>query len=332
MHFLTQNATDPYFNMAFDEFCLESLDFPEPVFYLWQNAPAVIIGLNQSAYAEVNLPYLQEKGIQLVRRVTGGGAVYHDLGNLNYTIMGRSADLQADYPGYLLYMRDALRALGVPVSVSGRNDILLDGRKCSGYAKRVYKDRLMVHGTLMYDVDLEEMTRALNVPGSKMAAGGIASVRSKVVNLKDSLPGLPDLAAFRSRLQDMLRQGDAEVFLTAEQLSAVADLAQTKFRRWEWNLGRSPKTDFSESRRFPCGTVTVSYSVVKGCLADVSVGGDFIGDLPAEPLVKSLDGCPFRRADLRERLAEAARRGIGVERCFDALSPEDFLSLFPSLS
>ncbi len=154
MLYLTNQSTDPHWNMAFDEFILEQFPLDEPVFYLWQNRPSVIIGFNQNAFAEVNLDYLAQKNIVLARRVTGGGAVYHDLNNLNYTIVGRSRDLDRDYPEYLHFVVNALRQLGVDAEQSGRNDILVDGRKCSGYAKRVWKDRLMVHGTLMFDVDL----------------------------------------------------------------------------------------------------------------------------------------------------------------------------------
>jgi lipoate-protein ligase A len=200
MKSLSYPSTDPHLNMAMDEFVLEGLRLDEPVFALWQNAPSVIIGLSQNAFAEVNLPYLEEHGIALARRVTGGGAVYHDLGNLNYTIAGRSRDLERDYPAYVTMVADALRRLGVPAEVSGRNDILVEGRKCSGYAKRVWKDRLMIHGTLMYDVDLEVLTSALAVPGSKLSSAGVASVRSRVANLKEFLPDLPDIGAFRAAL------------------------------------------------------------------------------------------------------------------------------------
>ncbi|MBP5740417.1 MAG: lipoate--protein ligase family protein, partial [Bacteroidales bacterium] len=188
MRYLRNDSTDPHFNMAFDGFCLERLPLDEPVFFLWRNRPSVIIGLNQSAFSEVNMDYLKDHGIVLARRTTGGGAVYHDLQNLNYTIVGRSNDLERDYPGYLSLVVDALRELGVPAEVTGRNDIMVEGRKCSGFAKRVYKDRLMVHGTLMYNVDFEALTKALSVPGSKVEAAGIASVRSRVSNLKDYLP------------------------------------------------------------------------------------------------------------------------------------------------
>ena len=217
MKYLQNSSLDPHFNMAFDEFCLEQLKADEPVFYLWQNRPSVIIGLNQSAYAEVNLPYLREKGIVLARRVTGGGAVYHDLQNLNYTITGRIWDLETDYPAYVETMARALRQLGVPAEVSGRNDILVDGRKCSGYAKRVSKDRLMIHGTLMYDVDIDTLTQVLATPGSKLSAAGISSVRSRVANLKEYLPRFPDIHAFQAALQALLAGDDGEIRLTDAQ-------------------------------------------------------------------------------------------------------------------
>ena len=182
MKYVINNCTDAHWNMAHDEFLLEGLR--ETVFSLWQNAPAVIIGLNQSAYAEVNLPYLEANGILLARRVTGGGAVYHDLGNLNYSIAGPARDVE----NYYDLMADALRQLGLPAERTGRNDILVDGLKCSGWAKRLSKDRMMIHGTLMWDVDFEALTNALAVPGSKLSAAGVASVRSRVCNLKPLLP------------------------------------------------------------------------------------------------------------------------------------------------
>ena len=233
--------------MAFDQFCLEELEVDEPVFFLWQNAPAVIIGLNQNAYAEVNLPYLKEEGILLARRVTGGGAVYHDLGNLNYTIVGRSSDLERDYPGYLTYVIEALRRLGVPAELSGGNDILVEGRKVSGYAKRVWKDRLMVHGTLMYDVDLTTLARALSVSTDKLEAHGIASVRSRVANLKDYLPGIEDIGQFQDRLHALLADGDPELFLGPEALDAIERRRAEKFAALEWIYGATR----TQSPEFP---------------------------------------------------------------------------------
>ena len=322
MRYLINECTDACRNMAFDEFALESLPLDEPVFYLWRNAPSVIIGLNQSAYAEVNLDYLKEHGIALARRVTGGGAVYHDLQNLNYTIVGKSRDLNADYPDYLHFMVNALRRLGVPAELSGRNDIMVDGRKCSGYAKRVWKDRLMVHGTLMFDVDLSVLQQVLSVPGSKMAASGVASVRSKVANLKDYLPAFADVLALKDALHATLAGTDSEVALSAAQLAGIEKMADEKFRTWDWIYGRSPEAEFKSARKFPCGTVEVSWSVRHGLLQDVRFGGDFLGNLPAEGLAARLNGLRYEKATLLAALQDA-----GVHDYFDGLGAEDLAGL-----
>ena len=313
MKFLTNLCTDAHWNMAFDEFALEQIRLNEPVFFLWQNAPAVIIGLNQSPYAEVNLPYLEKKGIVLARRVTGGGAVYHDLGNLNYSIVGPIEKMENAFE----WVPQALCRLGVPAERSGRNDIMVEGRKCSGYAKRLSRDRMMVHGTLMWDVDLEELTEALKTPGSKVTAKGIASVRSRVANLKDYLPQYPTLDAFRKALQEVLADGDGEYVLTAEQRAAVDRECREKFATWEWNFGHSPETTHRGSRKFACGTVEVLYSLKDGVLTDVSFQGDFLGNRPADELAAALKG---------KRLTELS--ALEVSAFFDGLTGAELASLF----
>ena len=321
MKYLSNDSTDPHFNMAFDEFCLEQLKADEPVFYLWQNRPSVIIGLNQSAYAEVNLPYLREKGIVLARRVTGGGAVYHDLQNLNYTITGRIRDLETDYPAYVETMARALRALGVPAELSGRNDILVEGRKCSGYAKRVSKDRLMIHGTLMYDVDIDTLTEVLAAPGSKLSAAGVSSVRSRVANLKAYLPQLDGVKAFQAALQALLAGNDGEIVLTDAQRAQIEADAAAKYRTWEWIYGHSPVAAFRVKRKFACGTVEASFSLKAGCIDGLRFSGDFLGNLPPDRISDALQGCRYTQEDLLEAL-----RCQPVADCFDALTAKELAS------
>ena len=322
MKYLQNSSLDPHFNMAFDEFCLEQLKADEPVFYLWQNRPSVIIGLNQSAYAEVNLPYLREKGIVLARRVTGGGAVYHDLQNLNYTITGRIRDLETDYPAYVETMARALRQLGVPAEVSGRNDILVDGRKCSGYAKRMAKDRLMIHGTLMYDVDIDTLTQALAAPGSKLSAAGVSSVRSRVANLKAYLPQFADIQAFQAALQALLAGDDEEIRLTDAQIAQIEADAAAKFRTWAWIYGHSPVASFRVGKKFACGRVEAAFSLKAGCIDGLRFSGDFLGNLPADRIADALQGCRYTRDDLLHLL-----RNQPVGDCFDGLTPDE-LTLF----
>jgi len=319
--------------MAFDEAVLERHPLEEPLFYLWQNRPAVIIGRNQSAYAEVNLPYLREKGIALARRVTGGGAVYHDLGNLNYTIAGRTADLDADLPLYLGMVSNALRSLGVPAEVSGRNDILVGGRKCSGYAKRLSRDRMMIHGTLMFSVDLEELTRALDTPGSKLSAAGVASVRSRVANLSEYLPGW-SLEQFREGMHTALASEGSgcdsdgvpgcEAPLPEGFLDGVNELADSKFRSWDWIYGNSPETELCLCRKFPsCGTVEARFSLQHGRIRGLRFTGDFLGALPADGIESALEGCRYAPEALASQLET-----LPVSRCFDGLDPAGLLSLF----
>ena len=321
MKYLQNSSLDPHFNMAFDEFCLEQLKADEPVFYLWQNRPSVIIGLNQSAYAEVNLPYLREKGIVLARRVTGGGAVYHDLQNLNYTITGRIRDLETDYPAYVETMARALRQLGVPAEVSGRNDILVDGRKCSGYAKRVSKDRLMIHGTLMYDVDIDTLTQVLATPGSKLSAAGVSSVRSRVANLKGYLPQFEDIQAFQAALQALLAGDDEEIRLTDAQIAQIEADAAAKFRTWAWIYGHSPVAAFRVGKKFACGRVEVAFSLKAGCIDGLRFSGDFLGNLPPDCIADALQGCRYTREDLLDTL-----RNQPVGDCFDSLTPDELTS------
>lgn len=327
MRYLRNHNTAPYYNMAFDEYTLECLQLDEPLFYLWQNRPAVIVGLNQNVYAEVDIDYLREHDIALVRRVTGGGAVYHDLGNLNYTIVGRSADLNRDYPEYTRYILQALQALGVDAELSGRNDILVAGRKVSGYAKRVYKDRLMVHGTLMYDVDLKRLTAALTPSDEKLSVKGIASVRSRVANLKEYLPGIDNIEEFQMQIERFLSRNyqDSEYTLSEEQLHSISDIALNKFATHEWTYNRSmPKNErmLTHTRRLACGMVEVHLQVESGVITDCRFGGDFIGSLPATQLEHSLMGIRYERDALHRHLMS-----MNVPLYFDRVETEELLRL-----
>ena len=324
MRYLKNPSTNPYYNMAFDEYCLESLPIDEPVFFLWQNRPAVIVGFNQEVNTEVNLDYLKENGIDLVRRVTGGGAVYHDLENLNYTIVGRSEDLERDYPEYASLLAKALQTLGVPATLSGRNDILVEGRKVSGFAKRVCKNRLMVHGTLMYNVDVDVLTNVLNPSTTKLQSKGIASVRSRVANLCDYLPEIPDIQTFSQRLEEILSNNytDTEYQLTETELAHIQQLTDKKFATWEWNYGRSPKATLTHSSRLACGTVEIHLTLAENRIAFCRFGGDFLGNLPTTDLESALIDVVYNTESIRERLSS-----FTISDYFDKVTVEELIKL-----
>lgn len=324
MRYIKNLHTDPYFNMAFDEYCLEHLKLDEPVFYLWQNRPSVIIGYNQEVNTEVNLAYLQQNDIALVRRVTGGGAVYHDFGNLNYTIVGCSEDLEKDYPEYASFMIKALQKLGIPATLSGRNDILVEGKKVSGFAKRVCKNRLMVHGTLMYDVDLEVLTNVLNPSTVKLQSKGIASVRSRVTNLREYLPEFSDIQAFGKQLEVILSDNDkdTEYKLSEEDLNNIRQLRDEKFAQWEWNYGKSPKATLTHSARLVCGTVEIHLTLHENRITSCRFGGDFLGNLPTSEIEQILQGVAYEADAVRTCLSKRP-----IQEYFDGITVDDLLKM-----
>lgn len=313
MKSLVNKSVDPYFNLAFDQWCLEHWD-GEPVFYLWRNRPSVIIGLNQNAYSEVNLEWLRDHGVDLARRVTGGGAVYHDLQNLNYTFVGTGLSPQP--------FVEALRKIGVPAEVSGRNDIFVGGRKISGYARRVWHDREIIHGTLMYDVDIDSLVNALSVPGSKLVTKGIASVRSRVTNLKSILPSFGSLDEVQSALSEILGGGDEVVEPDQAFLDGVRELADGRFRTWDWIYGHSREADFSRSAVLPCGTVDVQTKTDRGLITEVSFSGDFMGDLPSGDLSAILKGVRLGYGPVLEALGS-----VDVGSFFYGARPDEIARL-----
>lgn len=325
MRYIRNTSTDVYYNMAFDEYALEQLPLDEPLFYLWQNRPAVIIGINQNIHAEVDINYARQHDIAVARRITGGGAVYHDLGNLNYTIVGRSTDIERDYPEYTRHMLQALQALGLQAELSGRNDILVDGHKVSGYAKRVYKDRLMVHGTLMYNVDIERLTHALTPPTHKLETKGIASVKSRVANLCDYLPHITDICELSKELERYLSRGyqDLEYQLTDTQCCHISTTAQSKFASSDWIYGRSPgSSTVTYARRMPCGHVAIQLGIKRGRIDTCLISGDFIGNKPVVEVENLLTGCLYEHTALRRALSS-----ITLQEYLDGTDTDTFINL-----
>lgn len=319
MKLYRNDSTDPYFNLAAEQYLLDTE--PDSVFMLWRNDRAVILGRNQNAYAEINRPFAEEHRIAVVRRLTGGGAVFHDLGNLNFTfIVPRDECPELDFARFARPIADALRKLGVPAELSGRNDLTADGRKISGNAQCVYKGKVMHHGTLLFSADLSALAGALRVDEEKIRSKGIKSVRSRVANLSEYLPQM-DVTGLRDYLEDCFPF--EKTGFSKEQTDGIGRLKREKYATWEWNYGSSPAFGTSAKKRFPYGGVELSFESDRGVLTDVRIEGDFFGTAPVEELEEALAGCRLIRDELAKRLARA-----DVGRYISGAEPDEIAALF----
>ena len=328
MDYYWNGRTDPAYNLALEEIMAAQAD--APFVMLWRNRPAVILGRNQNACREFDASYAREHGVAVVRRMTGGGAVYHDLGNLNYSVFafGTGADGRfADFAPFAEPVLAVLRSLGVDAEFSGRNDILVGGRKVSGSAKRVHDGRILFHGTLLFDVDRETMAAVLTPPKAKIEAKGVSSVRARVANLKEFLPDL-DRETFRLAMERGLLGlcgQDAPLPIPENWVREAERLADERYRSWDWTFGASPDFTFERTRRFSCGTVTVRLDVHQGVIRHAEFSGDFVGADPVAGLADALAGCPHSADFLRTALSgvEIGRHiaGLDLDSLLELLAP-----------
>ena len=298
-------STDPYRNLAVEELLLRTVEEDCCVLYLWQNQNTVVIGRNQNAWLECRTALLEEEGGRLARRLSGGGAVFHDLGNLNFTFLVPTADYDLDKQ--LRVIETACGLLGVRAERSGRNDVLAEGRKISGNAFYQSGGKSYHHGTLLVDVDMAKLGRYLSPPKAKLEAKGVSSVRSRVGNLRDFVPGL----TIEDMAQAMARAFSQVYGLPWEALEvgsldgpALAEL-ESRNRSWEWNYGRQLPLTFDCQGRFPWGGVQLQLRVEDGLVREARVYSDAMDWRVAPALEAALTGCRFRLENLC-RTAEGA--------------------------
>lgn len=300
--FLTHDNHDPYFNISSEEYLLKNKR--ENFIYLWINSPAVIVGNNQNTIQEVNLSYAEEQGIKIVRRLTGGGAVYHDFGNICYTVIAPYDEKADNYRKFTAPVIGYLKTLGVNAEFAGRNDILVGGRKISGNAQTIYKDRILHHGTILFNTDMTVLGKVLNPSKIKMESKGIKSVRSRVVNVFDVLPEKISAEKFYGGLCEFFKRTCREYSFTDEDLAAINALNIGKYSTYEWNVGKSPvgKNNFTE--RFNFGTITITFDTDKGYIENAEIFGDFFALKDVKPLAEKLNGKKPQKNDVIIALAD----------------------------
>ena len=309
--FITHENHDAYFNLASEAYLLKRKG--GNYVYLWRNAPAVIVGVNQNAVEEVNLGFTEANGIKVVRRMTGGGAVYHDLFNINYTVIAPYDPTVNNYVKFTAPVIEYLNDLGVKAEFSGRNDITVDGRKISGNAQTIYGDKIMHHGTLLFNTDMSVLADALKPNKLKIQSKGIKSVRARVTNIYENLPVKTSVEEFLKGLSEYFKKDCEEYTLTDEDIAEINKLSAEKYSTYGWNIGRSPKGANRAEARFPFGILSVSFDTENGLITNACFNGDFFSLKPAEQLAERLNGVKFTKKDVKNALKCAGEYIVGAD-------------------
>ncbi|WP_310993555.1 lipoate--protein ligase [Aequorivita marina] len=321
-----EGNTNPKLNLALEEYALRNFSAENDYLLFYINEPSIIIGRNQNTLEEINQNYIEENNIHIVRRISGGGAVYHDFGNLNFSfITNHDVKSLNNFKKFTAPVIKVLNSLGLNAELKGRNDIQVEEKKISGTAQFSTGKRMVSHGTLLLDTDLGEVANALNVKMSKIQSKGHKSVRSRVANISEFLKKQLTIEEFRQLLLEGLYE-ESEAFesyhLSPEEWEAVHQLKEEKYDTWEWNYGRSPKFNIQRNKRFPVGEIDLRIFVEKGHIKEFKVFGDFFGKEPVEKLENLLTGTQYEKNNISELLKD-----INVKEYFGDIQKEEFIDL-----
>lgn len=325
MRYLWLPTQSPYFNLAAEEYLLKQTN--DDIFMLWQNANAIIVGKHQNTLAEINQDYVQSHHITVARRITGGGAVFHDLGNLNFTFIQniQPQDKEVNFVRYLQPIVDALKDLGLPATFSGRNDILLDGKKISGNAMAFHENRVLEHGCMLFSTLHNDLVNALNVDPEKFADKAVKSVRSRVTNISEHLATPMTVLEFKDYLMNFIKRQDPTAIieqLSDREIAVIQQLEKEKYSTWEWNFGQSPRYSINRKVRTQGGSIQAMMNVKNGRIQELQFFGDFFSTKDPTELAARLVGLPHEQAIIQETLND-----LPVEQYFSNATKEELLGL-----
>ena len=332
MIFVPNDLRDPRINLAIETFLLQEMDTDEPILLFYINEPSIIIGRNQNTIEEINKEYVDEKGIHVVRRFSGGGAVYHDEGNLNFSfIMPDDGDSFRDFEKVTKPIIQALHELGVEgAQLKGRNDLVINDMKFSGNAMYATNGRMFAHGTIMFDSDINEVVNALKVRKDKIESKGIKSIRSRVTNIKPFLPAEKQAMTTEEFSQEILfkifgvaSMDEIKTYeFTDDDLQKVKAISEKHYANWDWNYGQSPAFDIERRQRFPIGSIEVRLNVAEGKITAAKIFGDFFGLGEIKDVEDLLVGTKYERHALKEVIDQ-----IDVKKYFGNIENNDLFEL-----
>ncbi|HEO5662412.1 TPA: lipoate--protein ligase [Streptococcus agalactiae] len=322
MKYIVNTSNDPAYNVALEAYAFQKLTDIDEIFILWINEPAIIIGRHQNTIQEINKEFIDKNGIHVVRRLSGGGAVYHDLNNLNYTIISNNTQEGAfDFQTFSKPVIDTLAKLGVKAEFTGRNDLEINGQKFAGNAQAYYKGRMMHHGCLLFDVDMSVLGQALKVSKDKIESKGIKSVRARVTNIVDYLSDKITVQEFSDAILAQMKEEYPEMdeyVLSDAELSEIQAMRDNQFATWDWTYGKAPEYTIERGVRYPAGKITTYANVENSTIKSVKIFGDFFGVKPVDDIEKMLEGV---RYDYKDVLA--ALKTVDTSQYFSRMTPEE---------
>ncbi|MDR4989370.1 MAG: lipoate--protein ligase [Bacteroidales bacterium] len=323
MYCIAHEQTDPAFNLAAEEYVLKN--FTQNCFMLWRNENAIIVGQHQNTLAEINATYVKEKNIKVIRRLSGGGAVFHDLGNLNFTFVMNAQEGSgklADFKSYTEPILEVLQKLGVNARFEGRNDLTINGKKFSGNAEHIYKNRVLRHGTLLFSSVMNDLHLALKVNPLKYQDKAVKSVRSRVTNISEHLPGAMDVEGFRKAIMDHVMdkfEGSEPYVFTPDDIRNIEELVRVKYGTWEWNFGHSPKYNLQKAFKSDGGFVEVHLQVNRGSIEAIKIFGDFFNKLDVSDVENLLVSTPHNEQSIKKKLS-----AIPFQEYFHNITVDEF--------
>lgn len=319
---IKSSTNEPSFNIATEEYLLKNKQ--EDCFYLYINAPSIIVGKHQNTLAEINVEYVKENNITVVRRLSGGGAVFHDPGNLNFTFIKTGPkDQLVDFRKYTKPILDVLLQFGVNAQFEGRNDLTIEGKKFSGNAEHVYQNKILHHGTLLFSSKLPDLSQALKVNPLKYRDKAVKSVRSRVTNISEHLKQSLSLQEFEDAIVAHVQEmyPDSVFYeLTNEDENAIHQLVEEKYGTWDWNFGYSPEYNFQKGIKTTGGHIEVNMEVHKGIIKKVKLFGDFFNTKDIAEIESILVGVPHEHNQIEARL-----KTVDIQQYFAHTSLNEFM-------